>query len=432
MKRYPGVKSWIAGLAAVCLLAHPFGVAFSSPADGMAAAHESDATASARRILDTAGVQGGIVVHLGSGDGKLTAALRVDDRYTVHGLERDPAKVDAARSYIRSLGIYGPVSVEQHSDSLLPYTDNLINLVVVDDPGQVPMEEVMRVLAPGGAACVERDGRWERIVKARPENIDEWSHFLHDASNNAVADDTVVGQPRSLQWIAPPLWLRSHETPSGIQSTVTAGGRLFYFFDEGLIGITDQRIPDRWSLVARDAFNGKLLWKRPLGSWGWRAWSPGQYEGQDWTTLRGRRTDVPAENQRRIVADGDRVYATLAYRAGMSILDAATGDVITTVEATRGTSEILVSDGIAVCYTRQVPEDVAQRRGADDAAGASLVAVDGRTGEVLWRHQSGPIRPLALAIDNGRVVYMAGKDLVALDLKDGRQLWSVEPKRANW
>jgi outer membrane protein assembly factor BamB len=419
MKRYLAIESWLPGLLAVCLLA------------GTMEAQTNDAITQARKILDTTDVKGGIVVHLGCGDGKFTAELRANDRYTVHGLEADAAKVDKARSYIQAQGFYGPVSVEQFSGSVLPYTDNLINLIVVQDAGKVPMAEVMRVLAPGGMACIQRKDKWEKTIKAWPDNIDQWTHFLHDASNNAVANDSVVGPPRSLQWVAPPLWLRSHETPSGIQSPVSAAGRLFYFFDEGLIGITDERLPDRWSLVCRDAFNGRLLWKRSLESWGWRLWNPGRWQGKDWTKVRGGRTDVPAENQRRIVANGDRLYTTLSYRAPMSILNAATGETIATVEATRGTSEILVSDGTVVAYTRQVSTGTAQRKGAGNTAEAALVAVQDRTGKVLWEEQIGHIRPLALAIDNGRVIYLSGKNLVARDLKNGQQLWKIQPKQTN-
>ena len=418
MKRYLAIKSWLPGLLVVCFLA------------GATEAKKNDAITQAKKILDTTGVKGGIVVHLGCGDGKLTAALRINDRYTVHGLEADPAKVAQARSYIKAQGMYGVVSVEHFSGSVLPYTDNLINLIVVQVSGKVPMAEVMRVLAPGGVAFVQRKGKWEKTVKSWPDNIDQWTHFLHDASNNAVANDSVVGPPRSLQWVAPPLWLRSHETPSGIQSPVSAAGRLFHFFDEGLIGITDERLPDRWSLVCRDAFNGKLLWKRSLEAWGWRQWNPGRWQGKDWTKVRGGRTDVPAENQRRIVADGDRLYTTLSYRAPMSILDAATGETITTVESTQGTSEILVSDGIVVAYTRQVSTGTNQRKGAKEATRTALVAVNSKTGKVLWEEQISQIRPLALAIDNGRIIYLSGKNLVARDLKDGHELWSVQTKRA--
>ncbi|MHC4542518.1 MAG: outer membrane protein assembly factor BamB family protein, partial [Planctomycetota bacterium] len=340
------------------------------------------------------------------------AALRPNDGYTVHGLETDAARVTEARRYIQEQNIYGFVSIEQYSGTALPYTDNLVNLIVVQDAGEIREDEIMRVLAPGGVACIQRNGTWRKTVKARPENIDEWTHFLHDASNNAVADDSVVGPPRSLQWVAPPLWLRSHETPSGIQSPVSAGGRMFYFFDEGLIGITDERLPDRWSLVCRDAFNGRLLWKRPLAAWGWREWDPGRWEGKDWTTLGGGRTNVPNENQRRI-------------------LDAATGDVVATVEATRNASEILISDGVVVVYTQKSPADISRRRGARDAAEGALVAVNGRTGKKLWEKKTGQIRPLALAIDNGRVVYLTGQNLIALDLKDGAELWTVQARHTS-
>ena len=194
---------------------------------GAAPAGNADVTAQAQRIIDRTGIQGGIVVHLGCGDGKLTAAL-ARDNITVHGLEADPTKVAQARKYIQSQGIYGPVSVEQFSGSRLPYADNLINLVFIQDAGSITRSEVVRVLAPGGTACIRRGGQWRKVDKPWPDNIDQWTHFLHDASNNAVADDTVVGPPRNLQWVAPPLWLRSHETPSGIQSPVHSGGRMFY------------------------------------------------------------------------------------------------------------------------------------------------------------------------------------------------------------
>jgi len=43
----------------------------------------------AKQILDRAGIQGGLIVHLGCGDGKLTAALHANDSYIVQGLDAD-------------------------------------------------------------------------------------------------------------------------------------------------------------------------------------------------------------------------------------------------------------------------------------------------------------------------------------------------------
>ena len=49
-----------------------------------------DPSVTAERILEQAGVQGGLIVHLGCGDGRLTVALRAGDGFLVHGLDCDP------------------------------------------------------------------------------------------------------------------------------------------------------------------------------------------------------------------------------------------------------------------------------------------------------------------------------------------------------
>ena len=58
-------------------------------------------------ILQAAGIEGGLVVHVGCGDGKLTAGLRACDRFLVHGLDTDAKNVAAARKHIQSLGCTG-------------------------------------------------------------------------------------------------------------------------------------------------------------------------------------------------------------------------------------------------------------------------------------------------------------------------------------
>ena len=63
---------------------------------------DRDAEAFVEEVHAACGVQGGMVVHLGCGDGVLTAALRVGEGFTVHGLERDAEKVSAARAQVQS------------------------------------------------------------------------------------------------------------------------------------------------------------------------------------------------------------------------------------------------------------------------------------------------------------------------------------------
>jgi len=354
----------------------------------------------ARQILDATGVQGGLIVHLGCGDGHRTAALRASDRYLVHGLDADRGTVAKARAWLHARGVYGPVSVEQFDGTSLPYADDLVNLVVVEEAGRVGMDEITRVLCPGGVAYVRKDGDWSKTVKPWPKAIDEWTHFLHDASNNAVARDGRVGPPRRVQWVCGPLWSRSHEFTSSLVAMVSAAGRVVYLFDEGLTGVTPASLPDRWSLIARDAFNGVRLWKRPIGDW--RA---GQWKNR---SLRG----IPPSVPRLLVAEGDRVFFPLTLGAPISILDAATGKVLTTCQGTDGARELRCLEGVLLVATAQ----------------DGLAAFESKTGKPLWHTQDRP-QPQTLAACDGNVVYVQGQALVCLDLKTGRERWRspVEP-----
>ena len=154
----------------------------------------------ARDILDSAGIKGGLIVHVGCGDGKLTAALRANDSFIVHGLDTDEKNVEAARKHIQSLGLYGKIAVAQWDGKRLPYIENFANVIVVSDGCRVADDEIMRVLAPNGVALVGG----KKTVKPRPKEIDEWTHYLHDPSNNAVAHDSVIDFLTRMQWIAGP------------------------------------------------------------------------------------------------------------------------------------------------------------------------------------------------------------------------------------
>ena len=44
-----------------------------------------------------------------------------------------------------------------------------------------------------------------------------------------------------------------------------ASGRIFYILEDSILGVAN--VPERWFLYARDAFNGTLLWKKPIEQW---------------------------------------------------------------------------------------------------------------------------------------------------------------------
>ncbi len=231
----------------------------------------ADVADDARQLLQQADFSGGFIVHLGAGAGELTAALKTNDATQVQGLEGDVKQVQAARERLVKAGKYGEISMEQFSGNELPYVDNLVNLLVAEQLGEVPMEEVLRVLVPEGIALIkDGEGKWQRTQKPRPKNIDDWSHYLHDATGNSVANDDVVAPPRHLQWVGSPRWSRHHDRMASMSALVSSAGRMFYIMDEGSrISI---QLPPKWKLIARDAFNGTVLWKRDIAKWQTHLW----------------------------------------------------------------------------------------------------------------------------------------------------------------
>jgi len=221
----------------------------------------------AEGVLAASRCRGGLVVHVGCRDGALVAALAARPGFLAHGLATEPAAVARARAQIHKAGLDGKASVSLWRGGALPFVDNLVNLLLLDEGANVERSEAFHVVAPGGAVCTRREGRWEVRRKPRPGDLDEWTHYLHDPSNNAVAHDRQVGPPRHMQWLGEPLWSRYHHTLASISSVVSAGGRVFYIADEATCA--SMAVPGRWSLFARDAFSGVLLWKRPLRSWAW-------------------------------------------------------------------------------------------------------------------------------------------------------------------
>ncbi|UCE47216.1 MAG: PQQ-binding-like beta-propeller repeat protein, partial [Phycisphaerales bacterium] len=330
--------------------------------------------------------------------------------------------------------LYGRISVEQWTNKNLPYVDNLVNLVVSEDLGDISMAEVLRVLCPNGVAYIQTNGTWAATIKPRPEEIDEWTHYLHDAGGNAVAKDSVVGPPRRYQWIGSPRWSRHHDRMASMSACVSAGGRIFYIIDEG--SRVSIQLPSKWTLIARDAFNGTVLWKRPIHSW----------LTQYWPFKSG-----PAQLPRRLVAVGDRVYVTLGLdETSLSELDAATGEVLQTYDGMHMTEEVICSEGVLFVMVKENPpatrwnefipihrtiKQAKNRVAAEwpwDEADRQIMAIEVETGKLLWQ-KTRPVAPLTLAADSKGVYFHDGKNIVCLDRWTGDYIWisSAVPRKSS-
>jgi len=386
----------------------------------------------AKQIASLANFHGGLVVHIGCGDGKLTAALRLGDNCVVQGLEADARRVATARAAIRARGVYGAVSVLHWRGKRLPYVDNLATLVVCEDADAVPEPERMRILRPYGAAVAKRNGKWAATFKPQQPGTDDWQQHYHGADNNAVARDTVVSLPRRYQWLGEPEWQRSHLAMPSINSMISTKGRLFTV--EDLASAEHPALPGKQALVARDAYNGIILWRVMF---------------RDWHPTYIRNKEMPVQIQRRAAAVGDVVYCTPGYTAPITVFDAATGAVIREYEGTAGTMEFVYDRGVLYAVTgdqsdiSQAHDNLARsalrtslfRREAygptikrPDDPKNEVLAIDADSGKELWRVSGADTKGYegaTLGSIGDRVLLATSAELVCLSRATGEALWRV-------
>ncbi len=340
-----------------------------------------------------ANVQGGLVVQLGTGDTALPAALGRTGRYIINVLDRDADRVDKARATLREDGVYGLVSAEQIPEAgKLPYAENLVNAIIIQD-FTVSAVELRRALTPLGVVLVmnpellkrqqlaaagfevvantESDGRAAITVrKPWPKGMGTWSHPRHGADGNAVSDDTLVGPPRRVRWMA----AATHE----VEGMVTAGGRNFY-----------------GGVLARDSFNGLRLWHHDLRK--------GEHNRSSFRLPR-----ISRRLARPIASEG-HIYAVVKDK--LVALDAATGK-------------------IAIEFPGLIrPRQIAHHGEFLVASNVDSVrAYEAQTGKELWAFKAGDAKQVVVgfgivSLIQGRANRGEKLEAIGLDLATGTVKW---------
>ncbi|MHC4503416.1 MAG: outer membrane protein assembly factor BamB family protein, partial [Planctomycetota bacterium] len=376
------------------------------------------------------GTVGGLAVVLDARDATQLSALRGDDAFLVHGLVREASKVKALRDALTAGGDSGPVTAGLWDGSAIPLVAGTVNVIVAG--GTEVTDEMRRVLAPYG--IVVTSGGKQLWRKPWPKEMDEWTHYLHSPGNNAVGQDTVVGSPRRIKWLAGPDMLRHHDHLPSLNAMVSSRGKLFYIFDEA--SPASILFPAKWKLIARDAFNGVVLWKKDINEWHPHLWPL---------------KSMPATLPRRLVSVGDRVFVTLGIKAPVSQLGAGDGSPQRVFAGSERCEEIVVAGEVllALCLTGKGPLDDTDKENTKFmdpratkfplarklASGITsplwlhadrrVIAYDLASGRKLWQHDT-KCAPLTLAADETRVYFHDSESVVALDRRRGRRLWKSE------
>jgi len=349
-----------------------------------------------QQFLEVADIPGGLCVLSGLGDsGELALQIAKTGKFLVHQLETDALQVKAVQDRFHLQGIYGAAFAELRTATVpLPYAENLVNILVVDNQIDtcVSLNEIIRVMCPLGVALlrtgtnplilerqlsdagintvqhVDLGKRWLLFKKPWPTAIDEWTHPRHSANNNAVSTDRLVGPPRRIRWIAGSLGV--------MPDMVSAQGRNYY-----------------GDVIARDGFNGLLLWDKKMG----------QGFGL-------HKTHHFRPGSVRPVAAGDRLY--VVDGGLLQAVDGRTGDVLQTYPEAGYPTDVYCVSGTVLVVANE----------------GMLRILSANTGKQHWFRRTPRIN--CLTIGDGAVFLVEGNHLrgeprvaLRLNLKTGKQEW---------
>ena len=330
----------------------------------------------------------GLCIQIG-GSLELTRQLAGNPQLLLHRLDVDLDLVKQAQGFLTEHRKGATLLTEHWTRTELPHANNLVNVVIASKDTEVPRTEILRVLCPGGVAFFADDTGYTRIEKPKPEGLDAWTHQWHGADGGLVTEDTHVGVPQGLQWVTGPLFAMAGRK-SSTQSLVSAGGRNFYVTQNVVKNVGRGKMHQ--FLVARDAFNGLLLWQR------------------QWT---GPFVTGNGETNPRLVASGQYVY--IVDDGHVLALDAQTGKTRFRWETAEDPDKL-----IHVGHTILVQSP------------GGITALDDRLDEVMWKFRDKKTHGTA-SVDDQVLCLVSGRskdgnfkhELVGINLSDGKIAWRV-------
>ena len=396
----------------------------------------------AKSALDATPSEGGYAIVAGLKNGRLVEELLRQSKFHVIAIDDDRQTIDRLR---RALGederfrMRFQAIVDNPSTALLP--PYLANLIVSEDPEILQLDSETRLtslyetLRPyGGALCLPLDETasaavQKQLVPARFAGVKTqtsdkltiirrtgplpgsavWSHESGDAARSFYSRDALVRAPLAVLWYGDGRdhgFYKRKDYGHGLKPQV-AGGRLF-----ALQVATN-------TLKSVDAYTGRLLWSRKLGGSARYASMPdGVY-----------------------VAD-ERKCLVLDPKNG-EVRDSFDVDVNRASDVPVSATDIRVDDKIILIAVRFNRENAIPKGRWN---GDLLVALDRSSGRQLWSRPAHlRYNMAALAVAGGRVfcidshspdvigtmrrrgekVERLPSTILALDIRDGRELWSA-------
>lgn len=376
--------------------------------------------ADAKPVLTQLGTTRGICVVVADSDPAFAIDLATNSELLVYVCSDDAGYLESLRQSGHEAGLLGTrLYVQRGAASAVHLADNLADaaIVVGRDMSDALRAELLRVTHPRAKIVAGA----EVTVNPPRDGSDDWSHPYHGPDNNPQSTDSLVKPPYLTQFLSEPWYVPMP------QVTVSSGGRLFKAF--GHIALKEREWPWLNKLVAVNAYNGTMLWKRDL--------TPG--------FMIHRST---------LIATPDVLY--LGDEESCKVLDAATGNLRDEIRVAKEVDPdgvwkwMAMDDGVlygllgpkepidkVIRGARQVPgwpwKDLGDGYAGEYAwgFGRTVLAMDPGTKEVLWTYRSeDPIDSRAMCIAAGRIhVYSHGKYLASVEASSGKELWKTTDEK---
>ena len=247
-----------------------------------------DLTPQARHLISMADLNRGVCTVLGCRDAEIVREICDQTEWLIHVWESDAKTANSLRKELDDL-LNQRIVVDRGDPGSLPYAEHTVDRVLAvyltpDTLKQLSADEVIRVLCPGGKAIIgsidsaltadaleawlgdakvenvsaakDKVGTFLQFTKPMLEGVDDWSHWEHGPDNNPVSTDQVIQAPYMTQFLGLPYY----NTMPAV--TTAAGGRIF--LASGHIAHHAREEPMLNTLIARNGYNGTILWTKKL------------------------------------------------------------------------------------------------------------------------------------------------------------------------
>lgn len=387
---------------------------------GRAAEAEDDAAKHsnvAKQVINRSGVQKGICAVLGD-SADVALELAKSSKWLVHAYLPDAEQAARLKKQVSDAGFgIDRLIVERGSLEQLPYADNMIDVVVADGQS-VSIKEIMRVLRPGGTAFLSakagQGNQLRKSVKPPLDGAGDWSHWEHGPDNNPVSEDQIIKAPYMTQFLAKPYYIAMPSV------TTAAGGRTFLAI--GHIAHHQREWGGMNKIIARNGYNGTILWERKLPA-GYMVHRSAFIATKDTFYMNNGDhclmldPETGAEKGKIQVADVPGHWKWMVMSDG--VLYALVGAKDRNVQVMKGDRSFggwSWADLSRGYYGRRVPWGF----------GKTLVAIDLSNKEQLWKHvEKEKIDSRSLSMGKGKLLlYCPDHHLRCLDTKTGDIVWT--------